>query len=172
MAPCSWNFTPENLLHSSRSLRLQRHNRMQVRACTCGHKPDREHPPRLPRKKKDHHITRGYHSNNSLTCTQSASCQMCVESFPVRAGTGTSFFAPALGAFDAAATSNIHCSRRTRVYTACLADDITGKGQFRIPTLVLFFISEAVVSSLPLVYHGLIRRTFLDFQKASCPFSL
>jgi len=48
------------------------------------------------------------------------------------------------------------------LYT-CLADEITGKGQFRIPTLVLFFISEAVVSSLPLVYHGLIRRTFLDF---------
>jgi hypothetical protein len=105
MAPCSWNFTPENLLHSSRSLRLQRHNRMQVRACTCGHKPDREHPPRLPRKKKDPHIARGYHSNNSLTCTQSAPCQICVESFQVRAGTRTSFSPRLLGAFDAAATS-------------------------------------------------------------------
>jgi hypothetical protein len=67
--------------------------------------------------------------------------------------------------------------RRYPLFTAdsslytCLADEITGTGQFRIPTLVLFFISEAVVSSLPLVYHGLIRHTFLDFPDGVLSFS-
>jgi len=65
---------------------------------------------------------------------------------------------------------DINCSRRTRVYTTCLADEITGNDQFRIPTSVLLFISEAVVSTLPpsLLWSNL--AYLLDFPDGICPF--